>query len=394
MSENWQPEFIWAACQHGANAALKRDAARRLPECKAAFSRPGFVTFKLDPPSSDLQRYEMLSTLARRVCFSLGKVEGDSAAQVARDVWALPTVAEYLANQSVGGLHVWQRDERPPGERGFEPGPTPLANEVRQALLVAAGTAHGIDVAAISQEPCRRNRWVLDVLLVEPGEWWIGAHRAASRAACWPGGVPQIELPERAVSRAYLKMAEALRWSSLPIARGEVVVELGCAPGGAAQALLESGATVIGVDPAEVDPAVVEHPQFTHVRRRTTQLPQKFVKDAHWLAADMNVAPNYTLDAVEAVLRMPTTSIRGMLLTCKLPQWELMDEIDAWIDRIRGWGYQDVRLRQLAFNRQEICIAALRSRAQRRVLCGSRRQFRGDSQHNETPAPHFDVSKM
>jgi len=34
----------------------------------------------------------------------------------------------------------------------------------------------------------------------------------------------------------YLKMAEALEWSGLPMSRNEHVVELGCAPGGASQA--------------------------------------------------------------------------------------------------------------------------------------------------------------
>jgi hypothetical protein len=33
--------------------------------------------------------------------------------------------------------------------------------------------------------------------------------------------------------------------------------------------------------------------------------------------------------------------------------------LPEYIDRIRSWGYRDVRARQLQFNRQEICVAAL-----------------------------------
>ena len=37
----------------------------------------------------------------------------------------------------------------------------------------------------------------------------------------------------------------------------------------------------------------------------------------------MNVAPRYTLDAVEAIVTHPEVNIRGLLLTLKLPDWDL-----------------------------------------------------------------------
>ena len=46
-----------------------------------------------------------------------------------------------------------------------------------------------------------------------------------------------------------------------------------------------------------------------------------------WLAADMNVAPDTTLDTVEAIVTHPTVNIRGLLLTLKLLDWEMADEI-------------------------------------------------------------------
>jgi 23S rRNA (cytidine2498-2'-O)-methyltransferase len=99
----------------------------------------------------------------------------------------------------------------------------------------------------------------------------------------------------------------------------------------------------------------------------------------------MNVAPTFTLDAVEAVVKHPGISIRGMLLTLKLPDLALVEELPKFVERVRSWGYRDVRLRQLAFNRQEICLAALRSRGQRRVLraAGTRKRPMGQ----RAPAP-------
>jgi 23S rRNA (cytidine2498-2'-O)-methyltransferase len=390
MTEAWQPQFVFAACQHGAEAALKRELAVRAPHLKPAFARPGFVTIKLPAPCERPEQFALPSAFARTYGFSLGSVQGDHLHDLATRAWDLPDVRLALAACDMADLHVWERDPLTPGDREFEPGPTPLAAEAEQALRAAAPVER-LRGAARPGRVAPRNRWVLDAILVEPGQWFLGCHRSASRTASWPGGVPPIELPEHAVSRAYLKMAEALAWSDLPLARGEHVVELGCAPGGASQALLDAGLLVTGIDPAEVDEAVRSHPRFNHVRARVAKAPKRLLRGAHWLAADMNVAPGYTLDAVESVVTHKDLSIRGLILTLKLAEWSLVDALPACVERVRSWGYKDVRLRQLAFNRQEICLAALRSRAQRRVLRSPARTFRRDGRHASVPAPHVDA---
>jgi 23S rRNA (cytidine2498-2'-O)-methyltransferase len=391
MSSPWQPQFVYAVCQHGAEAVLKRELAVRAPQLRPAFSRPGFVTFKLDQPCEEPEKFTLPSAFARTSGFSLGSVKGERLHELARQLWGLPELDVALSGIEIAGLHVWQRDERTPGDRGFEPYPTPLADEAEHAIRELAPLHALRQDESGAHKPTPRNRWVLDVALVEPNQWFVGCHRTTSRVASWPGGVPPLEMPDYAVSRAYLKIAEAMTWASLPMARGERVVELGCAPGGASQALLDAGLEVIGVDPAEVDESVLAHPRFTHVRARTVETSRKAFHNVQWLAADMNVAPQYTLDAVEAVVTHPGIHIRGMLLTLKLSDWQLADELPTFAARVRSWGYKDVRLRQLAFNRQEICLASLRSRSQRRVLRSASRQHRRrDQPHASTPTPHIE----
>ena len=75
----------------------------------------------------------------------------------------------------------------------------------------------------------------------------------------------------------------------------------------------------------------------------------------------MNVAPDTTLETVEAIVTHSAVNVRGLLLTVKLIEWDMAAEIPRYVERIRGWGYADVQARQLAFNRQEICIAARRA---------------------------------
>jgi 23S rRNA (cytidine2498-2'-O)-methyltransferase len=393
MAELWPPSFVFVACQHGAEGALKRELAVRAPELHPAFSRPGFVTFKPGKPCENPAKFVLPSVFARTWGFSLGAVQGDRLHDLATRAWQIPGIAELLVELKVAGIHVWERDPRMPGDDGFEPGETPLTLEVEQALAETI-PMESLRQTMAERSPVPRNRWVLDVALIEPGHWFVGVHRTASRVACWAGGVPRVDWPPYAVSRAYLKMAEAVAWSALPMSRGERIAELGCAPGGASQALLDSGLVVLGLDPANVEEEVTSHPRFTHVRARAAEAPRKLFRGVPWLAADMNVAPTYTLDAVEAIVKHPATSVRGMLLTLKLANWDMAADLPAYIDRVRSWGYQDVRMRQLAFNRQEVCLAALRSRSQRRMLRTSAPQFRRDRRHASVPAPHREEPQM
>jgi 23S rRNA (cytidine2498-2'-O)-methyltransferase len=200
---------------------------------------------------------------------------------------------------------------------------------------------------------------VLDCVVVSSGEWWVGYHRADSLFSRWPGGLLVWEMPPGIVSRAYLKMEEALLWSGLPMKPGECVVELGSAPGGASQSLLKRGLRVVGIDPAEMHADVLAHPHFTHVRRKNKAVPHEVYREADWLTSDINMPPNYTLDAVEGALSVPGVKLRGVLLTLKLPEWSLAKRIPEFLDRVRSCGFRDVRARQLQFNRQEICVAAM-----------------------------------
>ena len=68
------------------------------------------------------------------------------------------------------------------------------------------------------------------------------------------------------------------------------------APGGAVQAMLEHGLKVIGVDPAEMAPAVPNDPNFQHIKKRGRDVRRKEFGDARWLMSDANVAPVQMLD--------------------------------------------------------------------------------------------------
>lgn len=382
------PGFLFVTCQIGAEPALKDELARVWPSFRFAYSRPGFLTFKLPAGPAPTDNFDLQSVFARSYGFSLGKADGatidDRAKQVKDLVGTLP----------INCVHVWPRDTTPPGTKDDEPeamSKSPAVAEALAALRRAglstrpsiatvnnsdlaavltkqgtdvprspASTASNADVAAstLNSGTAEFGQLVADVILIDESLWWVGFHRARSTASAWPGGQFDEPLPADAVSRVYLKMLEAVRWAGFRIGRGQTVVEIGCAPGGASQALLDLGAKVVGVDPALMHPLVLGHPRFRHIRRRSKEVRRSEFVGVDWLTCDINLPPNYTLDTVEAAVTYPGVNLQGMLLTLKFIDWSMAAKIPEYLDRIRSWGFQDVEARQLHHNRREICVAA------------------------------------
>ena len=360
MSE--RPQFLFVTCHVGAERAVKGELAREWPEFRPAFSRPGFLTFKLPGNHHLYGDFDLRSVFARSYGFSLGTVQGDGPDELARGAW------EIFGPRQLQRIHVWQRDSAAPDGRdsAISPVPSLIGSNVISSSMEARSAIRRHcprpDVlaadAADPRHPGRRGEFIMDCILVEPGRWCVGYHRVSAVPSRWPGGIMPLELPPGAVSRAWLKMEEALRWSEFPIAEGARWAEIGSAPGGSSQALLQRGMEVVGIDPAEMDPAVLAHPQFTHVRRRAVAVRRRQFRKIRWLAADMNVAPGCTLDAVEEIVTHREVNIRGLLLTLKLPDWKLAEQLPEYVARVRGWGYNVVHGRQLVHNRQEFCVAA------------------------------------
>ena len=346
--------FLFAATQAGAERSLKNEIARDHPTLRFAFSRPGFVTFRLPDDGAAAQEPPLRSVFARTWGYSLGKALGSDDVALARAAWQV--VKERWPNNAshdLRHLHVWQRGRSLPGDEDYDTESTELERAAGAALLEQR-RANDSPVPELNAIPAAGDL-VLDCALVERDEWWLGWHRADSPETRWPGGVPAIALPQRLISRAYLKIVEALQWSELPVAAGDRCVEIGSAPGGSCLALLERGLLVTGIDPAEMDATVLAHPNFTHLRARAKDVKRSVFRACRWLVMDANVAPNYTLDTLDALLTQAGVRPQGLVLTLKLTDSKLAEQLPAVAERIRRHGYRRVRMHQLAFNRQEVC---------------------------------------
>lgn len=351
--------FLFVVCQHGSEAIVKKHWVQAEGQLKLAYSRPGLVTLKVADESDSETLIERLAAdwVVRHVGLSIGNVTGEQTGPMLEQLWQ-------LAGQDWDAIHVFERDLQLPGSRGFEPGRSELADAVAGLITESLATQ---SVQIPVNQACAIGKRVLDVMLVEPGRWIVGSHVARRPQSCWPGGVPEIKAPQEMISRAYLKMSEALAWSQLPIEAGDRIVEIGSSPGGACQRLLDMGLRVTGIDPAEMDPLLANHPRFEHWQSKSSGVRRKRFRPFRWLAADANVAPNYTLDAVQDIVLYPTTRLQGLLLTFKLSKSEIADQFDEYKQRIESWGFDRVEFRQLATNRSECCVVAQRKKRPPRV---------------------------
>ncbi|HYF37862.1 MAG TPA: SAM-dependent methyltransferase, partial [Prosthecobacter sp.] len=219
------PEFVFATCRAGSEAALKREVAARHGDLLTpAFMRPQLITWKARQRLED--RFELGAVFASVSGRSLGN------ARTVEEVAALMPEA--------GELHVFPRASPEDGLDANGWKPFDALRETLAKLVVKQGDA------------------VLDVIVGGEGEpWFVGTHRQSLWAHPDAGALTRVTLPGEAPSRAWLKMEQALAWAGVGSLAGKVVLELGCAPGGGSYSMLQCGATVIGVDTGEMDERVL-----------------------------------------------------------------------------------------------------------------------------------------
>jgi 23S rRNA (cytidine2498-2'-O)-methyltransferase len=355
-------EFLFAVCQVGSEALLKKEVSREHPALKLAFSRPGFITWKGTAlgigPS-----FELRSVFARAHGMSSSKLAPNEATKITDLARAL--------QQDTGRtvrLDVFERDRFAPGAEPADHVPGHAAAAARSSILEAMPEGWSFRPP---EDKIAAGDPVIDVVLVEDDTWWLGAHLFSADHSPFVGGRPEIVLPEGAPSRAFLKIEEALAWSGLPVRNKDVALEIGSAPGGAAFALLERGLEVVGIDPAEMDARVRAARGFRHLRARSDAVSEAALpRTVHWILLDMNSEPDKALAELERIVKLRGEDLLGVILTLKLNQRAIADAIPDHLERVRAMGFE-VRARQLFHNRREYTVVGLTARGELRRKGGA-----------------------
>ncbi len=298
--------FYFTLTNPEAEDLLKEEIAVSYPDLRFSYSRPGFLTFKAE----------------KEVNFSpvFCRVSGISTGKYKK------------SELKFDRAWVWSRDE---------------------SLVIPP------DLKALSDKTnFRPGEKVTLIMMLGEDEYWTGEYVLKTTHFQTPGEVSSI-LETDAPSRAYYKIAEAAEAFDLPFDHEEKVLELGSAPGGASQFLLENDLKVYGVDPAEMDPKIVRHRNFRHYKMAfETITSETFKQDIDWIISDVNLPP--TIVMREVVRMHDFMAPKGLVLTLKINEVKHLRLLWDFIDQVSGLGYERYALKYLPSHRQELCLVALR----------------------------------
>lgn len=334
--------FAFVLCQPGAEAALKRELLALGRGWAAAYQRPGLVTFRSPAPLAP--DFALPSVFARQHGVSLGtRRELDEIVELAS---ALP------------GPLCLQVAERAPSDPD-DPEPSERVRALTASLRARlAGRLTETSTAHVGDE-------VLSVVIGDGDAPLVGLHRHGRGRCPFPGGRTPIVLPPEAPSRAYLKIEEAIAAFSLPLRPGDVALEIGAAPGGAAYALARRGVHVIAVDPAEMDPGVLAYEgprgaRVMHQRVAVADLSRATLPERiDWLLLDVHLAPQVALRAARRLASLHKSTLCGAVLTLKLNDWRFAERVPSFLQQAREMGLVAPVARQLASHRQELAVVGL-----------------------------------
>jgi 23S rRNA (cytidine2498-2'-O)-methyltransferase len=328
-------EFIFALTNPGSEKALKLELATMGMDWRLSYQRRGFVTFKARVPFA-FGALEVGLACARRLCLSLGNTTSFELAH--------RRIAEALASQVAPIVHHARFHDRK-----------------MQGVHNPPATGH-LKIGQI----------IGTVVELGAAEFWAGLHRHAPFLSPDPAGDAAITMPPQSPSRAWLKLEEAVRFFNLHFSPSDIVVELGCAPGGVALALLERGVPVIGVDPASMAGGVLDfaiahrhdapadRPWFFHCRKPAALASKRDLgQGLTWFMSDMNQTPEVVLKECARFCRMAPT-IRGALITLKLTDLGHVAHKASWFDALTAMGFKTVRLQQLSVHHKEFALLALK----------------------------------
>jgi len=356
------PRFYFAACQAGAEKAVKSEILAEFPALRFAFSRPGFITFKEDPAGPE-------PIAPRRAVFT--RLWGEVLGQTRESAAFADLISQIPADAP---LRAFDRDLALPGDE-----PEGFAHDANIRKILTDPSLTGTDPALLRSIAARAEPSVIETIgAPRPGAdlysliWvddfhvFLGRHTHRAGMLATAGNIPALTVPAASPSRAWLKIEEAiLRFAPL-LETGWTALEIGCAPGGATTALLDRGFAVVGVDPQFMDERVATRAGFTHLRK-----PARFVTaddvrgcNPEWVVMDMSIAPNDALGELQHVvahlraLHGKTLRVKRGFITLKLTDWKYAAEIPQYLKRLEKLGFRDLRPIQLAVNRQEFFVYA------------------------------------
>ncbi|MEA3400000.1 MAG: THUMP domain-containing protein [Armatimonadota bacterium] len=169
-------------------------------------------------------------------------------------------------------------------------------------------------------------------------------HKQLRRMRRWAPG-------ERPISRAELKLREAIDEFGLELPADGRALDLGAAPGGWTRVLAERVAEVVAVDPADLDKRVTGLANVTHIRSRAEELDAERLGRFDVLTNDMNLEPEDSARLMCAVAELLTPGAVAVMTIKFVTRHRRRHVREA--ARILEDCYRDIRVGRMPHNARE-----------------------------------------
>jgi hypothetical protein len=199
-------------------------------------------------------------------------------------------------------------------------------------------------------------------------EVWRGSRRPRSYLKKdFPQLVTLDEYAREAPSRTYFKTKEALELIGCEVEGRPWALEIGSAPGGSSQCLIEAGYKVVGVDPGQMSASLVENIDFKWMKQpvqtvEVSKLPVNAAK-IELLSIDLNLGPREVLRELKRL--MPAfLQLKYLLLILKTPKKEMAQDVLKWKAEVEGIStpLDQFFYLQLPSHRKEVCLVGVKGR--------------------------------
>ncbi len=187
---------------------------------------------------------------------------------------------------------------------------------------------------------------------------FLGTNRAEEllvkplqRMGRWPPG-------ERPISRAELKLREAIERFGLSLPPDGRALDLGAAPGGWTRVLAERMAEVVAVDPGGLDQRVLALPNVVHLHARVEELSVDALGHFDLATNDMNLAPVVSAELMVRVA--PLLAPGGVaIMTVKFPTRRRRQHVRE-AAAVLAAAYEDIRAAPMPHNARETTLVMRR----------------------------------
>lgn len=221
----------------------------------------------------------------------------------------------------------------------------PLAESLEADL--EDGFSHWAD----RRQPASGATHLLQVWVVDESRVFLGFTPTGLALSWAPAGRLRLDRPTDAVSRSGSKLEEAIRWCGAGPEKGDIVADLGAAPGGWSQVVLARGATVIAVDIGRVK---IDAPpkRFAHLKENAFRYAPPETLD--WVVCDMAYRP---LEVAKLLAKWGRRSwARQMIANVKLPMKRKADMVRQVLEILEAGGWKGLKARQLYHDRDEVTL--------------------------------------